>query len=102
MVQHVDGGHLRIDAELLRQIAEDFAHLVLLLEHVDAVQINGSGIGILQRGDGAHQRALARAVRTEQAEHVIADGQREILERANAVRIGFGEIRNGQRHERTF
>ena len=31
------------------------------------------GIGVLQRGDGAHERTLAGAVRTEQAEHVIAD-----------------------------
>jgi hypothetical protein len=51
MVQHVERGDLGIDAELLRQIAEDAAHLVLLAEHVDAVERDRAGVGILQRGD---------------------------------------------------
>ena len=29
--------HLRIDAELLRQVAEHLAYVILLFEHVDAM-----------------------------------------------------------------
>ena len=98
MVEHVDGGHLRIDAEFLRQVAQDLANLVLLRQHVEAIQGDGSRVGILQRGDSAHERAFARAVRAEQPEHVVADGQGHIFERANAVGIGLGETGDGERH----
>ena len=54
-----------IHAELLRQIAEDLADLVLLGQHVEAVELDRAGVGILQGGDRAHQRALARAVRAQ-------------------------------------
>ena len=99
VVEHVDGGHLRVDAELLRQIAEHLAHFVLLLEDVDAVERDGAGIGVLQGGDGAHEGALAGAVRAEQSEHVIADGEGDVLEGANAVGISLGEIGDGECHE---
>ena len=42
---------LGVDAELLRQIAEDAAHFVLLREHIDAVERDGPAVGILQRRD---------------------------------------------------
>ena len=38
VIQQVDGGEFRVDAELLRQIAEDFADFGLLLEDIDAVE----------------------------------------------------------------
>ena len=95
-MQHVDGGDLWIDAELLRQIAEDPANFVFLLENIEAVEIDSAGIGILQSSDGSHQCAFARAVRTEQTEHIIADCEGEILKRFNAVRIGFRQISYGK------
>ena len=91
MVEHVERGDLGIDAELLRQVAEDAADLVLLAQHVDAVEVDGAGVGILKRGDGAHQRALAGAVGADQAEHAVADGEGEVLKRLYAVRISLGK-----------
>jgi hypothetical protein len=76
MVQHLGGGHLRIHAELLRQVAEDLPHFIFLGQHVQPVEVDAARVRVLQSGDGAHQRTLARTVRAEQAEHVVADGQR--------------------------
>ena len=98
VVEHVERGHLGIDAELLRQIAEDAADLVFLAEDVDAVEVDGAGVGVLQGGDGAHQRALAGAVGTEKTEHVVADGEGKVLERLDAVRIGLGKTCNRECH----
>ena len=57
-----------------------------------------AGVGVLQRRDGAHQRALAGAVRAEQPEHVVADGERQIFERFYAVGVGLGETCDGKCH----
>ncbi len=73
MLQHVERGYLGIHPELLRQVAKNPANLVFLAEHVDAIEIDAARVGILQRGNGAHQRTLSRAVRPHQAEHAIAD-----------------------------
>ncbi len=40
VMKHVERGDLGIDAELLRQVAEDAAHLVFLAQHVDAVEVD--------------------------------------------------------------
>ena len=79
MTQHVEGRHLRIDTELLRQIAEHLADLVLLIEDIEVVKEDCPRIRVLQRRDRAHERAFASAVRAEQTEHVIADCQREVF-----------------------
>jgi hypothetical protein len=62
MVEHVRGGDARIDAELLRQVAELAADRILIGDNVEAVEQDGACVGILQRGDGAHESGLARAV----------------------------------------
>ena len=46
----------------------------------------------LQRGDGAHQRRLARAVGAEQAEHAARDRQADVVERHRAIGIGVRQI----------
>ncbi len=88
MVERGDPG---VDAELLREITEDFADLVFVGEDVEAVELDGAGVGVLEGGDGAHEGALAGAVGAEEAEHVVADVQREILERLYAVGVGLGK-----------
>jgi hypothetical protein len=90
VVEHVERGHLGIDTELLGEIAEDFADRVLVLEDVDAVERDGAGVGVLQGGDGAHEGGLAGAVGAEEAEHLVADGEGEVLECFDAVGIGLG------------
>jgi hypothetical protein len=39
VVEHVQRGNLGVDAEFLRQVAEDAADLIFLAQHVDAVEV---------------------------------------------------------------
>ena len=73
--QQVDGGYLRINTEFLRQVAQRLANRVLFFQNVDPIQKDRPAVRLLQGRNGAHQRALARAVRPQQAEHVVADGE---------------------------
>ena len=98
VMKHVDGVHFRVHAEFLREVAEDLADGVFLLEDVEVVEPDFAFVGILERGDGAHERAFAGAVGAEQAEHVVADGERDVAEGFDAVGIGFGEAGDFQRH----
>jgi hypothetical protein len=91
MIEHVERGDLGINAELLREVAQQLANLILLLEDVDAVEVNRSRVRILQGRDGAHQGTLACAIRTEKPKHVVTDLQRDILESFDAVRVGLGQ-----------
>jgi hypothetical protein len=84
-------GNARIDAELLRQVTEHAPDVVLLAKHVDVAERDGAGVGFLQRGDGAHQRRLAGAVRAEETEHAGRNRERDVLESFDAVRIGLRE-----------
>ncbi len=47
-------------------------------------------VGVLEGGDGAHERALPGAVGAEETEHVVADVEGEVLERLYAVGVGLG------------
>src|SRR5262249_2948723 len=61
VIQHVDGGELGVDAELLGKVAEELADFILLCENVDAVKNDIAGVGVLERGDGAHEGTFAGA-----------------------------------------
>ena len=61
--EHVGGGYLGINTEFLRQVAERLAYRILFFEDVDPIQKDRPAVGLLQGRDGAHQRALAGAVR---------------------------------------
>jgi hypothetical protein len=74
MVKHIKCRHPGIDTKLLRQIAQNFAHFVLLGQNIKVIQVDCAGIGILQGGDRSHQGALACSVGSKQTEHVIANG----------------------------
>ena len=87
---------LRIDAEVLRQIAEPAPQLARIGEDVEAVEDDRPRVRLLQRGDGAHQRRLAGAVRPEQPEQPLADLEAHVIERADAVGIGFRKMRDGE------
>ena len=86
------GRDLRIQPELLRQIAEQLADFVFLPQHVDAVEARGAAVGLLQRGQRAHERGLAGAVGAEQSEHALGNGQRDVLQRLRPVGIALGEV----------
>jgi hypothetical protein len=59
---------------------------------------DGAGVGLLQRGDGAHERRLAGTVRTEKAVHPAGDVEVDVVESADAVGIGLGDAANGEVH----
>src|SRR5688500_693310 len=99
MLQQALSGHVRILPELLRKVTERLAHAVLLAEHVDRLarwiaEVDRACVGLLQRGDRAHQRGLAGAVRAEQPEHPGWDRQRDVVERAHAAGVALREIPN--------
>ena len=81
----------RVNTELLRQVTEDAADLVFLTQDVDAVERDGAGVGILQRGDGAHEGTFAGAVWAHQAEHAVSDGESQVLERLYTIRVSLGK-----------
>src|SRR5687767_2904895 len=73
VVQQRLGRDSRVDAHLLRQVAQDLAHLGFLVEHIESfanlapssarrvsrgVEIDAPRVDALQRGDGPHQRRL--------------------------------------------
>jgi len=82
VIEHIDGRHLGIDAKFLRQIAENAADLILVLEDVQVIQPDLAGIGILQGGHGTHQGGFTGAVGTWQTEPVGADGQAQTVQSA--------------------
>ena len=90
MIEHVFGRDARIDAEILRQIAEAFAELFFLVQSVKRAEMDLAAIGLLQSGDGAHERRLTGAVRAEEAIHAARNGEGDVIEGADAVGIGFG------------
>src|SRR5579863_7188309 len=98
MAEHVERRDLGINSEFLRQIAEDLADFVLLLEDVEAVERDGAGIGILESRDRTHQRALAGAIRTQQPKHIVADAQRYIFERLHTIWVRLGKTGDCQCH----
>jgi len=98
VVQQVLGAAPGIHAELLRQVAEGLPHLPLLLHHVEVAEADGPRVGLLERGEGAHQRGLAGAVGAEQAVHSGRDGERHVLQRTHAVGVGLGNLLDLQNH----
>ena len=99
VIEHSLGAQIRVEAELLRQVAENLSDVVGLGEHVDVAEANGARVRLLQRGDGAHQRRLPCAVGAEQAEHAGGYVERDVLQRANAVGVRLREIRDREIHE---
>ena len=79
MIEHALGAQVRVEAELLRQVAENLSDVVRLREHVDVAEADGARVGLLQRGDGPHQRRLACAVGPEQPEHAGGDLERDVV-----------------------
>ena len=80
-----------ITAAKYRAIAEHLADLVLRTKHieVEAVHVDGAGVGFLQGGDGAHQRGFVGAIRA--AQHIEAQRDRKvhIVEGANVALVDF-------------
>ena len=98
MVEQLLGADLRVDAELLRQVAERPAHRVLVPQHVDLAERDAAAVGLLQRGEDAHQRGLAGAVGPQQPVHAVRDREGDVVQRLHAVGVGLGIVAQGQLH----
>ena len=90
VLQQLLGAHAGVHAEFLRQIAQHPAHGLFVAQHVDVVEHNTTGIGVLQRGNGAHQAGLARAVGPQQAKHARWDVETNVFQGLSAVGVGLG------------
>ena len=86
----------RIDAEVLRQIAQPAPQLLRLGQHVEAVEHDRPLVRLLQSRDRAHQRRLPRAVGSEEPEQSAPDREIHPVEGAHAVAVGLRESGNGQ------
>jgi hypothetical protein len=89
VLEHRLGGDPRIDPEFLRQIAEHASRRRFVGKHIEVAEADASGICILQRRDGAHQCRLAGAIGAEKAEKAGRDGERNVLQRFDAVGVGL-------------
>ena len=96
VVEHVVGRHPRIDAEVLRQIAQRPAQLFRVLEHVDGAEADVSGGRRLQCRDRAHQGRLAGPVGAQQAEHALFHGQIDVFQRLRPVGIDVRQVLDNQ------
>lgn len=63
----------------------------LLGQNIQIVELDCTGVGVLQRGDCSHQGALASPVRSKQSEHVVANRQGQVFERFHAIWICLGQ-----------
>ena len=67
------------------------------LRGVDAVQVHGAGVGLLEPGDHAQRRGLARAGRAEQdEERALGDVELELLQRLDVAE----RLRDARRDDR--
>ncbi|KAG0921739.1 hypothetical protein G6F32_014965 [Rhizopus arrhizus] len=107
MLQQVQRADLWIHAKILRQVAQPAAHGVLVAQHVDRrfagdAERGRTTVGLLQGGQCAHQRGLARAVRAEQAEHAAREVQADVVECVHAVGVRLGQRTDLQHATYTF
>jgi hypothetical protein len=98
VVQHGLGADARVHAELLRQVAQRAAHGLAVCQHVHLAQAHAPGVGLLQRGQDAHERALPRPVGPQQPEQAGGDGERHVLQGRHAVGIRLPEMLDRQVH----
>ena len=89
MIEHGASGHTRINAEILRQIAQRRAQGLGILEDIDITEGQRALIRCLQGGNRAHQRGLARPVGPQQSEHPVGNGQADAVERAYLIAVSL-------------
>ena len=88
--------HPRNQSEVLRQVTKRAPHRIRFSQGIDGAESHRAGIRRLQRGQRAHQRGLARTIGPQQAVHALRDGQADVVEGADAVGVGLGEVLDPQ------
>ncbi len=92
VAEHVLRGDARVNAEVLREITEAAAKLVFLAEDVKVAQADGACVGLLQGGDGAHERSFSSTIGAEEPIHALGNIERDAIEGFDAIRIGLIQI----------
>ena len=99
VVEELERRELRVDAEILRQVAERLAQRVGLLRQVDAVPQHAARARPRDGGEDAHERGLAGAVRAQEPGDPGRECERELRQRPAATGITLAERFDGELHE---
>jgi len=96
MLKQIQCADLRVHAEVLWQVAQPSAHGVLVAQYIDARlarnrQRGGAAVRFLQRGQGAHQRGLAGAIRAEQPEHAAGNIEGDTGKGVDPIGVRLGQ-----------
>jgi uncharacterized protein YneR len=92
---------MRIDAEVLREIAERAAQLVGRFCDVAPVEADCSAAGPRYRGEHAHKRGFSSAVGAEQPENPGFESQREVANRVDGT-VAFVQSLDLEFHRRIY
>jgi hypothetical protein len=90
--EHRASGQVRIEAEVLREIAEFLPHALGVRDDVLSVERDAPRRRLEQSREDPHERRLARAVRTEQTEHARRDVEIDPLERGDGAGIDLDQV----------
>src|SRR4029077_18702676 len=93
-------GEIRIDAEILRQIAEDRAEGIGILADVFVIPKDAAGSWLRDGGEDTHERGLTGAIGTEEAENAGAERELEIAEGGDVAAVGLADGLDGEIHRR--
>ena len=99
VVERDFGRKVRIETELLRQVAQHSTQSVGLVQCVDLTEADSAAVWELERRNGAHQRRLAGTVGAKKPEHPGLDREADAVEGPNAIRVGFGQRFNDELHD---
>src|SRR5580658_2226106 len=92
---------MRIDAEVLREVAERAAQLVRRFCDVASVEADRSASGPRYRGEHAHERRFSRTVGAEQPKNPGLEPQREITDGVDRA-IAFVQSIDKEFHRRIY
>jgi hypothetical protein len=90
--QHGRPGEVRIEAEVLGQVAKPRPDELRMSRHVDPIFQNGPRGGLEKAGEDAHQCRLSRAIRAKEPEHPAGDLQAHALQGRYPSRVHLHEI----------
>ena len=82
--QVLEAGEVFVDRRVLAGEPDPLAQRGSVVAHVEAEHARAAGVGLQQRGEDAHERRLAGAVRAQQPHDLaLPDGQVDAVERAH-------------------
>src|SRR5262249_50688653 len=100
VVQELAGTEVRVDAELLGQIAEyaPDTRAPALDGRIVLTDADGAARRVQDASQDAHEGGLAGAVGSEQPKHAACDGEVYSAERADVADVDFGEALRDDAH----